>query len=171
MPDTSKPIIARGLITVGIFGAVLLAAILAGAYYQEDLSTYVQLRGWSRSSAEQFVRDFIDKTVKKSPDAAAMLDDRLVKSTKGKGGELTAVMISGPSGPIRVPVERIMPTADIKETTSRIRYKAKKLEVSVQYANGKWAVFQVTRPAGEAKIGGCPGSVSDKQPVPELGDE
>src|SRR4051812_12195373 len=102
---------------------VVLGAILVGAYYQADIGTYLSLQGWNPAPAEQTVRSFIQSAAKQDPAAKEYLDPDFVKPVEADG-KLTAVQVPGPAGPIKVPVDRVIPSPEVKEVASRIKYKA-----------------------------------------------
>ena len=138
----------RERIVVTLVALVVLGAILAGAYYREDLTTYLQLQGWDSGSAEKVVRDFVPLAHRGDPAAEKYLDGDRAKAVI-RNGKLTAVSHHADRGPADVPIANLVPAAEVKNTESRIRYLVRAFGISVEYPNGKWAEFAVRRtPAG-----------------------
>jgi hypothetical protein len=138
-------------VLVAFIAVVVLAAILTGAYYREELTTYTRLHGWDSASAEKLVRDFVRKAHEGDPAAASALDGDRAKAVMD-GGKIASIAHMGERGPSSVKIKDLVPTGEIKSTSSRIRYVSKIFGVAVQYGDGQWAEFGVDRTGGGLKI-------------------
>lgn len=135
-------------VLLALVGAAVLGTILGGAYYREDLSTYFHLHGWDAASAEKLVRDFARSAHEGDPAAVSALDGTRAKAVM-TGGKLTGIDHMGERGPASVRIEQLVPTAEVKSTSLRIRPISRVFGVAVEYADGHWAEFAVDRtPAG-----------------------
>ena len=138
-------------VLVAVIALAVLGAVLAGAYYGEDLSTYTRLHGWNAASAEKVVRDFVRAAHEDDPAAVSALDGSRAKAVM-KDGKMTAISHMGERGPASVKIKDLVPTGEVKSTSSRIRYVSKMFGVSVEYGDGRWAEYGVDRTPEGLKI-------------------
>jgi len=152
---------------LGVFAVVVLGAISAGAYYQADIETYFKLQGWNSGAAETFTREWVGKAHK--GEGKEDIGGAILKPVE-KGGRLTGVQTQGATGPVTVPIRKIVPAAEVKSTASRIKYKAQVYEVAVEYPNGKWAAFGVDRRNGRFQVVAVPDDLTGEKPQPQPWD-
>jgi len=134
-----------------VAAVVVLAVVLGGAYYQEDLSTYFHLHAWDSASAEKVVRDFVGKVNAGDASAANDLDGERAKAVMS-GSKMKAVNHHGAMGRADTPLDQIVPKADIKSTSTRIRARSQLFGIDVEYTDGHWAQFAVDRTSAGYKI-------------------
>ena len=152
-----------------ILGVVVLALILGGAYYQNDISTYVRLQAWDEAGVKSFVRDFVAKTHARDPAVEGMLDNRFLKAGI-KGKKLATISHPSAGGPLPVAVGKFVPAKDVEEILIRVKYKAGEFEAAVKYPSGRWAAFGVARSDSGLKISKIPDDLSDSRPQPQVWD-
>jgi hypothetical protein len=156
-----------GRVGLAVFALVALAGIAGGAYYQADIGTYWRLQGWNSGAAEAFTKDWIRQA--HAGAGAEALASGLLKPVQA-GGKLTGIQKAGATGPVTVPIRRIVPAAEAKSVASRIKFKAGAYEIAVQYPNGKWAAFGVTRSNGKFQIASVPDDLTGEKPQPQPWD-
>lgn len=149
-----------------VLGAGLLGLILAGAYYQQDLSVYVQLQAWNQKAVEQFTRDFIRTAYAGDPAVERFLDPKWVQPIT-KGNKVTGLSHSGSMGPSKTPIRKIIPTETVKRIFIRVKYKVGEYEAAVEFPDGKWAAFGIRRTGKGLGISKVPDELASKQPQPQ----
>lgn len=156
---------AKERVLLVVIAVIVLGVILGGAYYQEEISTYLTLHGWEAPAAEQLVRDFVRAAHDGDPAAASMLDGDRAKPVMS-GGKLKGVSHSGERGPAEISVKDLAPTGEVKSTSSRIRRISKVFGVAVEYSDGHWAEFAVGRTSAGLKIVNVSDALGDSK-LPE----
>jgi hypothetical protein len=148
---------------LGVVAIAILAAVLGGAYYQEDIGTWVRLKGWDTRGAERVVRAFVEAASRQDPGARQYLNTGLVEPIE-EGGKLTAFSEPDPNGTVTVPVSRIVPSGEMKAVRSRVRLAAQVCQVIVQYSDGRWGAFDVGYADGVYRIHAVPRALTTDPP-------
>jgi hypothetical protein len=154
-----------GVIALGV---VLLAILLAGAYYQQELSTYWRLRGWDTGAVRQTVERFIQEAHAGQLSAGDLLDPAWAKPEiedgRFVGVTQSAGSTTGALGPYLTRVETFAPEPTIKDFGVRIKNRSGVFQADVQYPNGQWANFDVDRVEGALRIRSVPDALSPTRP-------
>jgi len=115
------------------------------------------------------VREFLKQAAAGEPGAAEKIDGSSLQIVK-TGDRLTAVKHMGGGGPVVVPIAKIAPKQEIKSISARVRYKARTFQVAVEFANGRWAAFEVGRKNEKLQIVGVPDDLTAEKPQPNPWD-
>jgi len=148
-----------------VIAVVVLGAVMAGAYYHDEISVNVHLQGWDRASPEKLVRDFVRQAHDGDPGAANALDGQRAKPVT-KGGKLTGIAHEGERGSAQASIAQFVPTPDVKQVRTRIRPISRVFGVAVEYTDGHWVEFAVDRTPAGLKIVNVSDVVGDHQ-LPE----
>jgi len=154
---------------LSVLGAGLLGLILAGAYYQQDLTVYYRLQAWDQKTVDRFTRDFLQAAYSGDPATERFLDPQWVQPIK-KGDRVTGLSHSGAMGPSKTPVRKIIPTEAVKSIGIRVKYKVGEYEAAVEYPDGKWAVFGIGRSQKGLQITKVPDQLTNSRPQPQPWD-
>ena len=150
-------------LALAILAGAALGAILTGAYYQAEITTYLRLQAWDPQPPQDLVRRFVALTYARDPAAGELLDPQWVQPVVEKG-KLTGLKHMAGMGPETVPVRRIVPASTLKTLTARVRYKAGVYEVAAQFPNGRWALFGADRVREGWRISSIPSSLLKERP-------
>jgi hypothetical protein len=152
-----------------VVAIVLLALVVAAAFYQEQLLNYWRLRGWDtgavKGTMEQFVREAYDG----QPSAGKLLDPAWIQPVI-EDGKLVGVSQSGARGPTTTRLKDLLPAATVKECAVRIKNRSGVFQADVQFPNGQWGQFDVDRVKGALRIRSVPDSLSPSRPQPQPWD-
>jgi hypothetical protein len=160
---TDLATVARRYLGLALAGTGILAVILAGAYYQQDIATFIRLQGWKSGEAETVVRSFIRAVHRHDASAQNLLDTGSVQPILQKD-KLVAVRVPGAGRPVEVPLSRIVPTDSLQALHSSINYRAGTFHVEAQYSDGRWALFGLDRANNELKIVSISAALSNSRP-------
>ena len=157
--QVSKPK-RSGVIVVGV---VLLALVLLGAYYQQELSHYWRLRGWDTGAVRQTMERFVREAHAGQPSAGELLDPEWAQPVV-EGGKLVGVQHSGALGPTVTRLKPLLPDATLKDCAVRIKNRSGVFQADVQFPNGQWGQFDVDRVRGALRIRSVPDALSPTRP-------
>lgn len=155
-----------GLVVVTI---VLIAVVLGGAFYQQEIMNYWRLQGWDPGAVRQFMERFVREGHDGQASAGELLDPAWVKPSLA-GGKLVGIIHSGAHGPVTVPLKVIVPDGTIKDCRARIKNRSGVFQADVQFPNGQWGQYDVDRVKGALRIRTVPDALSSTQPQPQPWD-
>jgi hypothetical protein len=156
--------VSGGIIVIAV---VLFALVMAAAFYQQELLTYMQLQGWNTGAVKQTVERFVKEAHAGQPSAGDLFDPAWGKPEIKDGKFVGIIQNTSPSGalgPTLARADNFAPDSTIKEMQVRIKNKSKVFQVDVQYPNGKWASFDVDRIKGVLRIRSVPETLSPTKP-------
>jgi hypothetical protein len=165
MESAPKKSVSPGVVIVAL---VLVVAIAAAAWFQEELKGYWQLRAWEGGAARSLVTRFMeDLHGTNGKGAYEALDPTFYKPQYGADGSLHKLEWKEPLRPGVHDPRSSIPAGALKKVEVQPRVASGKgyFRVVVQFANDKWGEFRVER-TDRLRITGYPDIFSD-QPPPE----
>ena len=163
MEATTQQVGKRKYGAVIAVSVVLLALVMAAAYYREELSNYWRLRGWDTGAVRQTMERFVREAYEGQPSAGELLDPTWAQPAI-EDGKFVGVSQSSARGPTVTRVEAFIPDPTIKDCGVRIKNKSGVFQADVQYPNGQWAQFDVDRVQGALRIRSVPDALSPTRP-------
>lgn len=153
-------------------GVILIAAVgvvVAAAYYQQELSNYWRLQGWDPGAVKQTMDRFVREGHDGQPSAGDLLDPKWGEPVV-ESGKFVGVRHSGALGPHVTRVTTMLPGAEMKDFSVRIKNKSGVFQADVQFSNGLWGQFDVDRVNGALRIRTVPDALSSTRPQPQPWD-
>lgn len=148
---------------------VLLALVAGAAWKQEELSNYWRLQGWNTGAVKETMERFVREAYDGQPSAGDLLDPDWAQPVI-VGGRLVGVRHSGAHGPEVAQLKPLLPAATVKDCAVRIKNKSGVYQADVQFPNGQWGQFDVSRVKGALRIRSVPEKLSPTQPQPQPWD-
>lgn len=156
-----------GYVALAVFAVVLIGAVTAAAYNQQEISNYWRLQGWNPAPVKQTVETFVKGAYSGDPAAADLV---VGKANPGlcdpviEGGRFVAIKHPGGQGPVTVRLRPLLPSGDVKSCHVRIKNRSGVWQADVEFPNGKWGAFDVERANGALRIRSVPDTLSDTEP-------